>query len=233
MNVQNQEHPSIKVIISGISGSGKTTLLENLLARELQKIAKRRRKFWLFVFDHKDRDFERRFGCSPCYTKDELNAAVARGGLVLFNPAKLFPGNRADGFLWFCEYLWKVKSVLKGLKILIADELDALVDARSEPENLCVILDEGRTFEIDCYFICHATNGIHNQVRKQFTEIFAMKQGDKNGLTWLCADCGFDELEIKALKHGQWLYKNKNTGTTARGGKAFVPKNAERDLAGL
>jgi hypothetical protein len=233
MNVQNQEHPSIKVLVTGISGSGKTTLLEKLLVRELQKIARTGKRFWIFIFDHKDRDFERRCKTNPCYTKDELNAAVARGGLVLFNPAKLFPGRRAEGFLWFCDYVWKVKSVLRGPKFLITDELDALVDARSEPEALCEIMDEGRTYEIDCYFICQATNGIHNQVRKQFTEIFVMIQGDKNGLTWLCADCGFNEVEIKALKHGQWLYKNKNTGQAASGGKSFTPKNAVRDLRGL
>lgn len=229
---QKQDHASVKVAITGISGSGKTTLLENLLTKELAKIARARKPFWLFVFDHKDGDMARRFGVKPCRNKAELNAAVARGGLVIFDPGEMFPGNPEDGFDWFCKYVWALRSVLKGIKLLVADELDALVDARSEPHSLCVILDQGRTYQIDCYFICQATNGIHNQVRKQFREIFVMMQGDKNGLTWLI-EKGFDAAEILALKNGQFLYKNLNTGTAARGGKAFKPKGAERDLAGL
>lgn len=238
MNVQVQNHPSVKVIISGISGSGKSTLFEKLISRERAK--------WIFLYDHKDGDLARRFKVKPCFDRDQLDAATARGGFVIFNPAKEFPllvhnrklaetdscRCRQCGFDFFCRYLWAVKSVLRGKKIFGADELDGLVDTTREPEPLCLILDQGRTFQIDCFFIAQATNGIHNQVRKQFREIFVMMQGDKNGLAWL-AEKGFDPAEINSLTNGQWLYKNLNTREFARGGKAFTPKNASRDLRGL
>jgi hypothetical protein len=229
---QKQDHASIKLAITGISGSGKTTLLENLLIAEVRKLGKLRQRFWIFVFDHKDGDMARRFGVKPCRTKDELNAAVARNPIVIFDPGEMFPGDAEAGFDWFCKYVWSLRRVLNGVKIVVADELDALVDTRSVPYWLCVILDQGRTFQFDCYFICQATNAIHNQVRKQFREIFVMMQGDKNGLTWLL-EKGFDEAKINSLTNGQWLYKNLNTSETASGGKAFTPKNASRDLRGL
>lgn len=232
MNVQNQDHPSIKVLITGISGSGKTTLLEKIVARELLKISRTKKRWWVFIYDHKDRDMEKRFGVAPCYTKEELNCATARGGVVIFNPSKMFPGNREEGFEWWCKWLWSVKSAIKGVKIIIADELQSLVGISSKPRPLCVILDEGRTFEMDCYFISQAVNAIHNAVRNQIREVFVMMQGDENGWTWLI-DKGFSKTEILSLTNGLWLYKNLNTGTSAKGGKSFVPKNSERNLSGL
>lgn len=225
MNVQKQDHPSVKVLITGASGTGKSTLFEKLIRRE-------RRAKWIFLYDHKGGDLARRFGVRPCFTPDDLEAAVIRGGLVIFNPAELFPGEPERGFEFFCGWVWAVCQVIRGQKILGADELDALVDTYSKPGPLCVILDQGRTYQIDCFFICQATNAIHNQVRKQITEIFVMLQDEKNGLEWL-TERGFSADEIKGLKHGEWLYKNKNTGQAARGGKAFVPKNAGRNLRGL
>jgi hypothetical protein len=221
---QNQAAPSVKVVITGISGSGKSTLFEKLVRRESAE--------WVFLFCHKDGDMARRFKVKAAFDENQLIEATARGGVVVYDYRKMFPGDAAAGFAWFCSWLWAVKSELPGRKILGADELDALVDSKSEPESLCLILDQGRTFEIECFFIAHAMNGVHNQVRKQFTEIFVMLQGDKNGLVWL-QERGFSAEEIAGLRHGQWLYCNRNTGQRARGGSAFVPKNSGRNLKGL
>jgi hypothetical protein len=224
MSVQKQDHPSIKVCISGVSGTGKSTLFEKLIRREKAR--------WIFLYDHKQGDLARRFGAKACYSPEDLLDAVLRGGFVIFNPAKLFPGKPEAGFELFSKFVWAVCQQLKGKKIFGSDELDALVDSRSKPEDLCIILDQGRTFQIDCFFIAQAMNGIHNQVRKQITEIFALKQGDENGMGWL-EEKGFNRDELFNLKNGEWLYKNQNTGQSARGGKAFEPKNAGRDLRGL
>lgn len=223
---QVEDAASVKAIITGISGTGKSTLFEKLVRREQ---AKR-----IFLFDHKSGDMARRFGVRACFDREQLIEAIARGDvIIIYNPAKEFPGLRVpDGFDWFCKFIWAIKDLIPGRKILGADELDALVDARSEPESLCLILDQGRTFQIETVFIAQAMNGIHNQVRKQFTEIFVMIQGDKNGVAYL-EEKGFDVAEIAALKHGEWLYLNRNTGERTRGGKAFVPKNSGRNLKGL
>jgi len=225
MSAQVQDHPSIKVAISGTSGTGKSTLFETLIRRERAK--------WIFLYDHKDGDLARRFKVKACFDEEQIYAAIERGdAIIIFNPAKHFPGKPEEGFKFFCELLWALKSLIRGKKIFGADELDALVDARCEPEPLCKILDQGRTFQFDCFFICQAMNGIHNQVRKQFTEIFAFKQGDKNGVGWL-EEKGFNPPELFDLKNGEWHYKNLLNGDSQKGGKAFIPKNAKRDLRGL
>lgn len=224
MSVQKQDHDSTKVCVVGVSGVGKSTLWEKLLRREPAR--------WIFLFDHKDGDLSRRFKVKACFDGDDLDEAAERGGVIIFNPAKLYPGKPEEGFSWFCDYVWAVKSVLRGLKILGTDELDALVDARSEPESLCKILDQGRTFQLDCFFIAQSMNGIHNQVRKQLTEIFAMLQGDEVGCDYLKSK-GFAVSELLSLKNGQFIYKNLRTGQNQRGGKAFAPKSSARDLRGL
>lgn len=223
MSVQRQDAPSVKVAIPGVSGTGKTTLCEKLIRRERAK---------KLIFDHKGGDFSRRFGVKPCWNLDDLVASVESGGMTIYNPGREYPGHPEKGFAFFCDFVFQVCTVVKGRKLFVADELDMLVDSRSEPEELCIILDQGRTFEIGCIFICQAMNGIHNQVRKQFTEVFAFRQGDKNGVDWL-EEKGFDREKLTALKNGQWLYKNLNTGETASGGKAFNPPNASRNLKGL
>lgn len=227
MSVQKQDHPSVKAIITGISGVGKSTLFERLIRRENAR--------WVFLFDHKDGDLSRRFKVRPCFDADGLATATEQGEIVIFNPAKMFAGNSEAGFEWFCHWLWLAKSVLRGKKIFGSDELDSLVDERSKPGALCKILDQGRTFQIDCVFICQSMNAIHNQVRKQFTEIFAFRQGDANGTGWL-ADKDrewFAPEKLMTLQNGLWLQKNLSTGSTFAGGTAFAPKNSARDLRGL
>lgn len=225
MSVQKQDHASVKVISVGVSGTGKSTLVEKLIRQE-------RGVKWFFIFDHKDGDMSRRFGVPPCFDEDALIQAVEAGGFVLFDPRKMFESDKERGFSWYCWWLWQVKRFLKGRKILCADELEALCDERSKPRSLLRILDEGRTFQMDCFFIAQSMNGLHNQVRKQITEVFAFRQGDANGIKWL--DERFPPgIPWTTLPNGIWHYKNTTTGKVLSGGEAFEPKGAERDLRGL
>ena len=205
-----------------MSGVGKSTLFEKLIRRESAR--------WIFIYDHKDGDMARRFKIRPCYSLDDLEVATERGGFVIFNPGRMFPGEPERGFDFFVQWVWPICKLLPGKKILASDELDDLLEDARKP--LCVILDQGRTFQIDCVFICQSMNAVHNQVRKQFTEIFAFRQGDKNGTLWL-QDKGFSESELLTLKNGEWLYRNLNTGHFEKGGSPFTPKNAGRNLKGL
>jgi hypothetical protein len=227
VSIQKQDHPSIMLCAVGVSGTGKTTLYEKIVRRAMRSAK------WVFFYDHKDGDFSRRFGIAPCLTPDDLLAALEKpGGVVIFNPCEMFPGEAEAGFLWFCKFVWEVGKNLPGVKIVGADELEAICSERCKPRELCKILDMGRTFQFDCYFVAQSMNGLHNQVRKQIKELFAFRQGDANGTRWLM-EKGFDGRQLETLKNGVWHYKNFTTGETQTGGKAFEPRGATRDLRGL
>lgn len=223
---QDNSEPSVKVVVAGVSGTGKTTLFEKILRQAM------RRARWVFLYDHKDGDMERRFGVKACSTGDDLFEAIEKpGGVVIFNPHEKFSDD-GEGFAFFNKFVWEVGKNLDGIKIIGADELDAICDERSKPAELCKILNMGRTFKFHCYFIAQSMNGMHNQVRKQMTEIFSFRQGDANGIEWL-AKKGFDGKQLETLKNGLWHYKNLTTGEAKKGGTAFEPKGATRDLRGL
>jgi hypothetical protein len=223
MSFQKQDHPAIKVLISGISGTGKSTLFEKLIRRDKAK--------WVFLYDHKDGDLARRFNAIPCFTIEDFIAAAERGGMVIFNPGRMFPGEPEKGFEEWTEWIWDIRGE-RGKKIIGADELDAIADLHSKPQFLQRILDQGRTYQMDCIFISQAANNIHNLIRKQFTEIFAFMQGDENATIWL-KQKGFDSDALLNLPYGKWFYKNVLTSQFSEGGEAFEPKNASRNLRGL
>ncbi len=112
------------------------------------------------------------------------------------------------------------------------DELDLLIDPRNAPDDFLALLGVGRTYKIDVFAIAQSMNALHNGVRKQFTEIFAMRQGDKTGLEYLIAK-GFDGQKLLNLPNGCWLYKHTETGKFADGGESFTLKNSGRNLTGL
>lgn len=224
MSYQVQDHPSVKVVIPGVSGVGKSTLFEKLIRREKARV--------VFLYDHKHGDLARRFNTRPCYTAAEIVAATQRGGFVIYDPGKEFPGKPEEGFSHFCNLVWTFGTAIKGRKIFGCDELDCLTDTNVPPENLLLILDQGRTFQFDCFFITQAMNTLHNGVRKQMVEVFAFRQGDERGLGWL-TEKGFDGDALMKLENGLWHYRNLTTGASATGGTAFKPKNSGRNLKGL
>lgn len=209
MATENFNHPSCKVLITGNSGTGKTTLLEKMVKKEKAK--------WKFVYDHKHGEFCKRFGTTPCFDGADLTEALERGGFVVFDPIHLFKGRPEEGFAFFCTWCFGICEQFKGRKLFICDELQKLLDTRNDPDELLVILDTGRVYQIDCFMITNATNGIHNRVRNQITEVYAFTQGDKNGCQWL-EDKGLDREKLLNLPRFKYIWKNLDSGEVKEGG---------------
>ena len=104
----NFDHHSLKVLITGTSGTGKTTLWEELVRKEKARVK--------FVFDHQG-EFTRRFDQPAVFDPEQLCAATGKGGWVIFDPVKMFPGRSDAGFAFFCDYVLTVCETVRGRKI--------------------------------------------------------------------------------------------------------------------
>jgi GTPase SAR1 family protein len=211
MSVQKFDHKSLKVMVAGVSGTGKTTLFEKLIKAE-----KSPRKIF---FDHQG-EFSTRFGIKPIYFADELPESLANGGNVCYDPIKEFPGKTPEAFAFFCDLVFEIIQSVKGRKIFVCDEIQILCDAHEMPEGLMKILDTGRRYQCDCFFITNALNGIHNRLRNQITKLHAFRMVEKNSLKF-CDENGFDSEKIRSLKNGEYVWRDFNSGETGEGGKAF------------
>lgn len=211
MSLQKFDHKSDKRLVTGCSGTGKTTLFEQILRRE-----KAPRKF---VYDHQG-EFSRRFNVPAVFDVESLCEATARGGWIVFDPLRMFTGRLPEGFQFFCDYVFSVSQVLNGRKLFICDELQKVTRVAVEPVELLSILDTGRRFQVDCFFISQAPNRIHNGVRNQLTYVITFRQSDKNAVKYL-EENGFDPDAIRNLPKGKYLWRNLDTGESGEGGKAF------------
>lgn len=194
----------------GVSGSGKTTLFEKIVSREKSK--------YKFFYDHQG-EFSRRFKMDACFDLEGLAEQTGRGGTIVFDPVKLFPGKSPEGFLFFCDFVFSLSGDLPGRKILICDEMQKLA-FRDHPQEVITLMDVGRRMQLDTFFICQSPNQLHPLVRNQLTEIYTFRQGDENAIKPL-KTVGFDAKAVAALQRGEWLWRNLNTGDSKSGGKAF------------
>jgi hypothetical protein len=208
MSVQNYAHTSDKRLITGTSGSGKTTLFEKLITKEKARVK--------FIYDHQG-EYAHRFKVKAVSDPEALANAASAGGLICFDPLPMFPGQSAEGFEAFCQFVFQACEVIRGRKIFCCDELQKLTSNRDEPADLLAILDTGRRYQLDCFFISQAPNRIHNGIRNQLTQIYTFRQSDQNAIAYL-KDNGFDENEIRNLAKFKYLWRNLDTGETATGG---------------
>lgn len=212
----NYDHPKCVVAVCGTGGHGKSTFFKKLLDRQ-------KAKFW-FYYDHKS-EMSRRWGLAPCFDLAGL-VAQANAGRVCFDPSRMFPGKKGEGFLFFCDFVYQVCEAAKGRKILVCDELQMMV-GQTKPEELIAIMDDGRSREIDCFFIVQSVNQIHNNIQNQFTEIFAFRQAHEAATKHL-VNVGFEEEQLITLRPGEWAYKNLTSGEVQSGGKAFKIKSSAK-----
>jgi hypothetical protein len=208
MSAENYDWPAKKVLYAGRSGTGKTTLLEKQVRKEKAR--------WKFVYDHKHGEFSKRFGVKPCFTPEELCEQASKGGWVVFDPIQLYKGRVEEGFSFFCDFVFCLCEQFKGRKLFICDELQKLLDTHNEPDELVIILDTGPVYQIDCYMVTNAINGIHNRVLNQITEVYAFAQGSKNSAEWL-AEKGFDRETVLNLPKFKYQWRNLDTGEASEG----------------
>jgi energy-coupling factor transporter ATP-binding protein EcfA2 len=214
MSAQNFDHKSEKILITGASGCGKTSLSMALARKKKARVK--------FVFDYKAGELAHRMAIAALGEIGAVEQATARGGWVMFDRVKFFPGEPDKSFELFCEFVLAQIQILPGVKLFFADELQDYTDTSdaNKPLALLQLGDIGRSLQLDMILVAQAPNRLHWALRNQVTEIYTFRQNEKNAIEPL-AEKGFDPDEIRKLKNGEWLWRNLATGETKAGGKAF------------
>lgn len=196
----NWDHKRTCIAIAGTSGSGKTTLYLKLWSKWRAK--------YKFAFDP-DRELSRKLGLPACESVEAMLLCVKAQKPVVFDPAKLFPGDYTSGLAFFCRWTYEVCRVLNGRKVLGLDEVQKWVKVgpSGTPQSLIEILDAGRREELDCVFVCNkGMNKLSDEVRGQLTEIYLLRLADRLPLRW-AEEEGFNPEEVKILPVGRYVHK--------------------------
>ncbi len=195
--IQQFSHVASKILITGRSGSGKTTLFLRILAAS--KASKR------FIFDGEG-ELSHKTGIGRCFNTHQLKTALL-GRDILFDPSRMYPGDTAAAWRFFCEWAFEASRRLPGTKLLAVDELQKITDSHDNPWEWSLVLETGRRAGLDVLAIAQQANLIHNRVRTQMTEVSTFGQSDKNAIAWL-ADIGFDAQSVRDLRPGKFIARN-------------------------
>lgn len=216
----NFHHQLSRQLVTGQSGTGKTTLY----IREI--IASTAR--FKFIFDP-EREFATKTKQPVCVTVQDMTRQLAARRVVIFDPSQLFLGNREEGFAFFVRWVLAVSKILRGAKLLAADEIQNYTPDGSKdlPQSIRELLDMGRRYEIDSIFISNAVNEIHPAIRRQLTEIVSFRHTDALPLLWL-RDRGIDPAGVNALPKFGYIRKNLLNGETENANRNVPRNGAER-----
>lgn len=194
--------------MTGRSGTGKTEFLGRYVARA--------RYPRTFVFDGQG-ELSPRWGVSACVSVEDLQAALERSdGIILFDPAGLFPEDLCGGFGFFSDWSFSVSECIAGPKLFVADELQQVIGTAGLPPSFCAILETGRRAELDCAIVSQQINLIHNRIRNQLTEFVTFAHVDPRALEWI-GDLGLDPEEVRGLPEGDFISLDLRAWQTVRG----------------
>ena len=208
----NTRHKGRGFWLSGVRGTGKSTLFCQILRNHPCD--------HLLVFDHQG-EFADRLGCFSCFTWEDCDRAWAAGKAVLFDPRKLYPGERpdpkgkampwgrAEAFLEWSRWTWKrINEDPFRTKLWAWDESGNSVPSHGgyngHPARL--IVEEGRVRGCDLLWATQQTNQANNQLRNQATDVFAFRHADTTAAGWLI-EKGWKFEDLARLPDGSFLYK--------------------------
>ena len=200
--------PSNVTLVFGQSSSGKTTFCFFYL---LNVPAACR-----FIFDDRGQA-SARLKLKPCNTARECELAVPTRW-VCFNPHVMFPGARlADGFRWFCHWVFEVSKRGPGKKVLFVDEMWQWCDPRRDPpEELENVVRTGRVENLELLSATHSPREFHRNIRRLVTEWIGFNTVEEFDLEairpyWPGVD------KVRTLPKGHFLAFNRESGAELAG----------------
>ena len=192
--------------IAGMSGSGKSTFAYRLLINAPAACR--------FVFDDLGRAAVR-LGLRPCYTLQELEAALATRW-VIFNPHRIFEGETQKAFCWFCYWVYQVSKRGPGKKYFLVDEIWQWQDSYKVPKELSTVVQTGREENIELVSATQLPHKINATITGQATELVCFRIQEPLALERLQA-LGADPELVSNLPMGEFVSYNRIKGGMMRG----------------
>jgi hypothetical protein len=214
MNLQNIAHKPTKISISGGSGTGKTTYFCKFIANSKYK--------WKFVYDHQGEMGQRLSQCangvSVCYQAQQIDEAITRGGIVVFDPCEMFEGDISGGYDYFADLCFSfAKFCPMELKLFCVDEFQDISNTDIVNDYQAKVLETGRRYGLDWISVQQGLNCVHNRVRTQFTEAVIFRTIDPTPLKFVPEEL---QADAPSLADGEYRIKMMRTGEI-HSGKIF------------
>ena len=203
----NLSHRPSKVLVTGCSGSGKSTFATKYLANTKATLK--------LVFDH-ELEFAYRSKLPVASSEKEL-ADQVKTGIVIFDPAKMFPGKAEEALAFFLDFSLEISDKVPGRKVLFVDEIQLFVDVNRWPPELARVIQTGRRYELDLLLCSQQANELHNRLRQQLTEVVTFRQQDPRAIDWLVKVGPFLPEDVSELPPGSYLAWQRVTGRVSPG----------------
>lgn len=181
-----------------MTGSGKTTFALNYL---LNVSAACR-----FVFDDLGQ-VATRLRMPHASTSAELEAALATRW-VIFNPHRMFPGDTAGAFRFFCQWAYDCSRRGPGKKILLVDELWKFCSPNQIPKELAIVAQTGRVENLELLTATQLPHKIHASITGQSTELVCFRLDESLALDKV-EELGADRAAVQALPLGSFWAWNR------------------------
>lgn len=214
-------HNLNRILIVGVSGTGKSTLYtQKILASKAR---------WKFVFEPDEiGGFAQEARLPIAHTVQDMAAHLKTRRIVVFNSDRLFPGDRAAGFEFFCRWVYNVSSALPGDKLLAGDEVQEYTPdpMKKLPMVFALLMDKSRKFRLDTIFVTNGPNKMHVDLRKQCNELVVFKHFEPLVLKWI-EERGISRDDVATLRpRGHYIRRDMLTGQNS-----FSDTYATRTLA--
>jgi len=177
MEIRNNQATKSFHLVTGASGTGKSTLWETLINSGGQDVTR-------LIFDPQ-LDYCAITGVQPCYSLEECNACIIGKYPAAYCPEKEFADYKEAFELW-CNWAFKVSSIIPGVKKWGIDELWDLCDNTSDiPDGLLMAGNRGRKLQIEVYYATISVNEVHHDIRKSLSHLYSFWETDSLCLDWI------------------------------------------------
>jgi hypothetical protein len=188
-------------MLCGMTGSGKTTFA----IQYLLNVAAACR----FIFDDLGQ-MAARLKLPQASTSAELEASLA-SRWVVFNPHRMFPGDAAAAFRFFCQWAFDCSRRGPGKKVFLADEIWRWCSPHAIPRELAVLAQMGRSEELELMTATQLPHRINASISGQCSELICFRLDETLALDKI-RELRMDPDEVRDLPLGKFIAKNRLSG---------------------